>query len=112
MRVILALVNVECGPCQHKDLQLRFYHASAVPANPKICNCATAMQVRLIADKSSVGYSRCGRTDKGVSALGQASEVHKSSFHIVVHYSYRSALDESLKQLVNAVWRYGHDLGD
>ena len=29
------------------------------------------VKVRLVADRASCGYSRCGRTDKGVSAAGQ-----------------------------------------
>lgn len=29
------------------------------------------MKTRLIEDRSSSNYSRCGRTDKGVSAFGQ-----------------------------------------
>ena len=31
----------------------------------------TLLKLRLIADKKECHYSRCGRTDRGVSALGQ-----------------------------------------
>lgn len=49
------------------------------------------MKSRLIEDRSKANYSRCGRTDKGVSAFGQVS--FDSGFVKFIYQKIDSGID-------------------
>lgn len=55
---------------------------------------------RLIEDHKTCGYSRCGRTDKGVSALGNvvALSVRSREGHKLGEYDYIKMINANLPE--------------